>query len=106
MSSMEVGIPISYLAWCGNIINKVKLGFSYHEADVPNAIKDVKTPVMIINSKMDSMTPYFMGKDIYDAISGNNKEIWTVDDSEHCEMWTDYNQKYCDKMDSFLTKYE
>lgn len=102
MRNMDIGIPVSYMTWCGNIINKLKLGFTYEDADVANVMKDVKTPVLIINSKQDSLTPYFMGKDIYDAIQGENKEIWTVDDSEHCEMWLDYNQEYCDKLEHFL----
>ena len=106
MKKMDIGIPVSYMTWCGNIANKLKLGFSYQDADVPKAMKDVKTPVLIINSKLDSVTPYFMGKDIYDSIQGKNKEIWTVDDSEHCEMWIDYNQEYCDRVESFLSKYE
>lgn len=106
MRNMDVGIPVSYMKWCGNIINKLKLDFNYQDADVANAMKNVKTPVLIINSKLDSLTPYFMGKDIYDAIQGENKEIWTVDDSQHCEIWTDYNQEYCDRMKSFLSKYK
>ena len=106
MMSMEIGIPISYMTWCGNIINKLKLGFTYQEADVVNAMKDVKTPVLIINSKLDTITPYFMGKDLYDALPGNNKEIWTLDDSQHCEIWLDHNQEYYNKMESFLSKYE
>lgn len=105
MREMDIGIPISYMTWCGNIINKLKLDFTYQDADVANAMKNVKTPVLIINSKQDSLTPYFMGKDLYDAIQGENKEIWTVDDSEHFEIWLDYNQEYRDKMSSFLGIY-
>ena len=30
-------------------------------------------------------------RDIYDGILGNNKLIWTVEDSEHCEIWIGYN---------------
>ncbi|MBZ2175755.1 alpha/beta hydrolase [Schnuerera sp. xch1] len=106
MRNMDVGIPVSYMKWCGNIINKLKLDFNYQDADVANAMKNVKTPVLIINSKLDSLTPCFMGNDIYDAIQGENKEIWTVDDSLHCEIWTDYNPEYCDRMKSFLSKYK
>lgn len=106
MKSMDIGIPVSYMTWCGNIINKLKLSFTYQDADVASAMIDMKTPVLVINSKMDSMTPYFMGKDIYDAIPENNREIWTVDDSEHCEIWADHNVEYLDKVESFLTKYE
>lgn len=105
MRKMDIGIPISYMTWCGNIINKLKLDFTYQDADVVSAMKNVKTPVLIINSKQDSLTPYFMGEDLYNAIQGKNKEIWTVDDSEHFEIWLDYNLEYRDKMNSFLDIY-
>lgn len=102
IENMEIGIPVSYLTWCGNMVNKLKLGFTYEDADVSDSMKDVKTPVLIINSKQDSVTPYFMGKDIYQAIISENKEIWTVDSSKHCEIWLDHNQEYCNKIESFL----
>lgn len=102
MKNMNIGIPVSYLTWCGNIINKLKLGFSYKDADVGSALSKVGTPVLIINSKADTLTPYFMGKDIYESIQGSNKMIWTVEDSEHTEMWLDYNQEYRDKVTEFL----
>lgn len=106
MKGIDIGIPVSYMIWCGNIINKLKLGFTYQDADVAAAMEEVKTPVLVINSKMDSVTPYFMGKDIYDALPENNREIWTVEDSEHCGIWADHNLEYRDKIESFLTKYE
>ena len=40
MRGMEIGIPISYMTWCGNIANKINLGFSYKDADVAKAMKD------------------------------------------------------------------
>ncbi len=101
MKTMDVGIPVSYMAWCGNIVNKLKLGFTYHDADLPTAMRNVKTPVLVINSKIDSVTPYFMGKDIYETLPESNREIWTVDDSEHCDIWLDYNQEYRNRMGSF-----
>lgn len=102
MKNMNIGIPVSYMAWSGNIINKLKLGFSYKDADVGSAMCNVETPVLIINSKADTVTPYFMGKDIYESIQGNNKTIWTVEDSEHTEMWLDHNQEYRDKVTELL----
>jgi fermentation-respiration switch protein FrsA (DUF1100 family) len=102
MNNMNIGIPVSYMAWSGNIINKIKLGFSYKDADVGNAMANVETSVLIINSKVDTVTPYFMGMDIYESIEGSNKMIWTVEDSEHTEMWLDYNQEYRDKVSELL----
>lgn len=106
MNNMDIGIPVGYMIWCGDIINNLKLGFTYQDVDVASELKDVKTPVLIINSKFDLITPYFMGKDIYDAIQENNREIWTVDDSEHCEIWLDHNPEYRDRVDDFLKKYK
>lgn len=78
MKGMNTGIPVSFMSWCGNIVNRLKLGFSYKDADVAAAMRNVETPVLIINSKADNVTPYFMGKEIYDGIRGNNKQIWTL----------------------------
>ena len=106
MKDMDTGIPTPYMTWCGNIINKLKLGFNYSDADVASEISEVQTPILIINSKADKLTPYFMRENIYDAIQGNNKDIWTVEDSEHAEQWLDYNEEYRENVEGFLSKYE
>lgn len=106
MKDMDIGIPVSYLSWCGNIVNKLKLGFFYKEADVASAMRNVDIPVLIINSKADTVTPYFMGKDIYDSIRSKNKQIWTVEDSKHAMMWIDYNQEYRKRVTELLNSIE
>lgn len=103
MRNLNTGLPIAYMTWWGDMVNKFQLDFTYQEADVATAMKDVKIPVLIINSKQDLLTPYFMGRDIYNSISGDKKEMWTVNDSEHLEVWVDYNQEYRDKLEIFLT---
>src|SRR5690606_14688228 len=103
---MDIGIPVSYMSWCGNIVNKLKLGFSYKDADVSIAMRNVEIPVLIINSKADRVTLYFMGKDIFDSIRGNNKQIWTVEDSEHAMMLIDYNKEYREKVIQLLNSIE
>ena len=52
--------------------------------------------------KIDTVTPQFMGQDIYDAISSSKKMIWTVDDSEHTDMWLDHNPEYIEHVDEVL----
>lgn len=86
---MNIGIPVSYMTWCENIINKIKLGVTNSDADVATAISNVKSPTLIVNSKIDDVTPCFMGQDIYSEVRGNNKEMWTLEDSEHAEAWLD-----------------
>lgn len=102
MGQMDMGIPAEYMTWCGNIANKIMLGFSYQDADVPNALKDVDIPVLIMNSKVDDVTPEFMGRDIYEAIQGEHKYIWTVEDSKHAELWIDYNEEYREEVVKLL----
>lgn len=104
MKDMEIGIPVEYMAACGNIVNRQKLGFSYEDADVPAAIKDTKVPVLVINSKADTLTPYYMGKDIYEAMGQKTKQIWSVKDSDHADVWLDYNKEYREHMDAFIAE--
>lgn len=106
MKDMDIGIPVSYMSWCGSFVNKLKLGFFYKDADVSTAMRNVEVPVLIINSKADKVTPYFMGKDIFDSIRGDNKQLWTVEDSQHAMMWIDYNQEYRDKVSELLDSIE
>ena len=91
------------MTFSGNVINKIKLGFGYDDANVCNEISDIEIPVLIINSKADTVTPQFMGQEIYDSIQNEDiKMIWTVTDSEHTEMWLDYNQEYIEKVQDLL----
>ena len=98
VKSMEIGIPIDYMMWCGNIVNNIKLGFSYKEVDSAKEALNIKIPTLIINSDIDKVTPYFMGKDIYNNLTNTKKELWTVKDSEHTGIWNDYNEEYCNKL--------
>lgn len=107
MKKMDIGLPISYMTFCGNIINKKELGFGYEDANVCDKIGNIEIPTLIINSKADTLTPQFMGQDIYDAINNDAmKMIWTVNDSEHTEMWLDYNQEYRENVEEILNSTE
>lgn len=103
MDKMNTGIPTDYMLWLGNMINKQKLGFSYEDANSINIAKKVNVPSLIINSKADKMTPFFMGEEIYNNINCDNKELWTVDDSEHACIWEDHTDEYKLEMDEFIS---
>lgn len=103
MDKMNTGIPTDYMLWLGNMVNKQKLGFSYEDANSINIAKKVNVPSLIINSKADEMTPFFMGEEIYNNINCDNKEIWTVDDSEHACIWEDHTDEYKLEMDEFIS---
>lgn len=103
MKKMDIGIPIEYLMWCGSTVNKMQLGFSYDDVDCAKISKSITVPTLVINSKADTVTPYFMGKDIYDNLSSTEKELWTVQDSEHTAMWLEYNDEYCSRVTKLIT---
>ena len=103
MEDMNTGIPLDYLLYTGNIVNKIKLGFSYEDADVTKYTSKTKVSVLIFNSKNDTVTPYFMGEDIYKSISNNNKKkLVTFTNSEHANVFLDYNDKYKNEILDFI----
>lgn len=104
MSHMNMGLPLSYMMCCGNIVNKMQLGFSYKDADSAEAAKNIQIPTLVINSEADEVTPYSMGKDIYDNLESSVKGLWTVTDSQHAEVWLDYNEEYSDKVTQLLER--
>lgn len=102
LESMDMGIPVDYMLFCGNIINKYRLNFGYEDADVAKNVSETKVPLLIFNSEADTLTPSFMGQDIYNAVPHQNKEIVTVQDSKHADIWLDYNEMYKQKIIEFL----
>lgn len=104
MRNMNMGIPIPYMVWCGSTVNKIKLGFSYKDADSAEAAKNIQIPTLVINSEIDEVTPYFMGNNIYNNLNSSDKELWTVTDSQHVGMWLDYNEEYRSKVTNLLVR--
>lgn len=93
---------MNYLLFTVNIVNKIKLGFGDDDVDVNKHIAKTTVPVLIFNSKNDTLTPYFMGEDIYKFTTHDKKKIVTVNDSEHANIWLDYNDKYKKKVLKFI----
>lgn len=106
MRNMDLGIPISYMTWCGNMVNRLQLGFSYQDADVCTAVQKLEMPVLVMNSKVDVVTPQFMGQAIYDSIESDKKMLWTAENSPHAEMWIDENQTYREQVEALLAQCE
>ena len=105
IDKMDIPLPTEYMTWCGSVVNKFKLGFSYGDADVPSAVADTDVPVLVINSKADQLTPYYMGRDIYKAIDSKDKKILSVKDSDHAQVWLNHRELYRKTMDEFISQY-
>jgi len=92
------------MTFMGNTINRMQLGFSYDDASVPRAIEDTEVPVLLIHSRADEITPYFMGEDIYESVQHDNKEFFAVEESEHGEIHLDYPREYEYRVMTFIRK--
>lgn len=100
--SVEMGIPLGFMMFTGNAVSKMKLGFSFDDLNVYEWITDTPVPVLIFNSKADTVTPFFMGEDIYNGIRSKNKKLVTVDNSEHANVFFDYPALYKQEVSDFL----
>lgn len=106
LDSITGSAPVTnYMLLMCNLANKVKLGFSLSEVDAPSIAKDTTTPVLIFNSHSDTVTPYFMGKAIYDSLNTKDKELVTVEDSIHTQIFFDHRDLYESSLKEFLAQY-
>lgn len=100
--SVEMGIPLGFMMFTGDVALKMTLGFSFDDLNAYEWIADTSVPVLIFNSKADTVTPFFMGDDMYKAIKSENKKLVTVEDSKHVEILFDYPDLYKKEVADFL----
>lgn len=110
MTSEDMGgIPVDYLIWTGNIMNKIELGFSYQEADGRHVIRtrmqaaDSDFPLLVFICGQDDVTPYPQGADLYEIYPGGTKWLINFEDSGHAESWADHEAEYREAVETLLT---
>lgn len=103
----EQNVPQSFMRFMGNIFLKMKLGFSLEDIDSTKWARqaDITSPVLVINSKVDTMTPYHMGREVYESIKSTKKEIYTGEDFGHCEFSKKDPEGFKNLISTFLEKY-
>lgn len=108
MVQSEQHIPKGFMKFAGEMYFKHKLDFGFDEINSANYIKGKKLtePVLIINSKADQVTPYHMGKEIYDNIEGNKKVLHTEKNYEHIKFAAENPKKYEKVLGDFISKYK
>ena len=97
-------IPMDFKLDMGDLVTRIKLGYSYKDCSVSDYIKDTNVPVLIFNTRADRVTPYHMGVDLYKAMEKNEKKLLTVDDSKHTNIYFDYPELYEKTMMNFIQK--
>ena len=103
----EEKVPQSFMRFMGNIFLKMKLGFDLEDIDSTKWARQayISCPVLVINSKIDTMTPYHMGREVYESINSSKKEIYTGEDFGHCEFSEKDPQGFKNLIGTFLDKY-
>lgn len=103
----EQNVPQGFMRFMGNIFLKIKLGFSLEDIDSTKWARqaDITSPVLVINSKVDTMTPYHMGREVYESIKSSKKEIYTGEDFGHCEFSKKDPEGFKNLISTFLEKY-
>lgn len=100
MGPMNIGLPLDFLMFSGNLYNQLAVGYSYGDVSAVNCLKDTTLPVLILATKADEITPFFIAEKLHTASSGS--VLAYVEDSEHIRMFYDYPEWYGEQVFSFL----
>jgi len=100
MGAMNIGIPLDFLMFSGNLYTRMALGFSYGDVSPEECLKNSTLPVLIITSKADETAPFFLAEKMHKAASGSILAF--VEDSAHCGAFFDYPEWYEEQVFSFM----
>lgn len=98
-------IPVEYLSATGSLYSKFKIGVSFKDMDGVRAMKKVSKPVLITNSNDDKLTPPSMAKELFSAVSHDQKEMETVTGYKHATYPYRKNDEYMKAVGGFLDQY-
>lgn len=98
-------ISVEYLSAAGSLYSKLKIGVSFKDMDGVRAMKKVSKPVLITNSNDDKLTPPSMAKELFSAVSHDQKEMETVTGYKHATYPYRKNDEYMKTVGGFLDQY-
>lgn len=107
----EMNAPRDFFIAAGDRVYKKKLGFSLNDMDSisklkNNIHKNVHVPVLVLNARLDAVTPYSMGEGIYNAIPYEEKMIFTSEIAQHAQIVNLEPEAYKNAITNFLEKFE
>jgi alpha-beta hydrolase superfamily lysophospholipase len=85
------------------IVARVKYKQHWSDYDARKVVKTSTLPICFIHGNMDTFTPPYMAKDLYEACDfKENKELIYFDGAEHANSEKSNPQKYVDEVKSFI----
>lgn len=77
--------------------------FNPHSFSAVEAVSDAKVPVLIIHGESDGFVPLEMGKEIYNACTGE-KYIFTIENADHALCYMTDSEGYENAVGEFVKK--
>ena len=94
MEKMGLPLPMGYLMACGDLVNRLEWGFGYEDAEGAAAAEQITVPTLIFHSEADTITPAFMGQEVYDRLASERKELYTSERCAHIEIRNHEREAY------------
>lgn len=100
VDKMDFPLGHYFYRWA-SLMTKLRMGFWLGDADVTEQIGSSETPLLVIYSKADTVTPAWMAEGIYEAASGT-KERLIFEDASHVFGFYSHPEEYKSAVESFL----
>lgn len=97
-------LPVEYACFAGNLMTKLKSGFTYDEIEPYKAVENITTPVMLIHGTNDKKTDPEGSERIYNSIPHDKKELWLINGFDHCEADDKIPDEYFNRIYTFIDK--
>lgn len=100
LEKMDVPLSDYFYRWA-SLMTKLRMGFWLGDTDVSEHISSSKTPLLVIYSEVDTVTPAWMAEGIYEAATAP-KERLVFKDTSHVYSFFTYPEEYKAAVESFL----
>lgn len=93
--------PLLYLS---SLVSKLRLGYSYREADSLMQLEGTKTPILFVHGENDGFVPAQMARDAYEMAEGP-KHLVIIENATHANaVYADW-ERYWHEVDGFIGQY-
>ncbi len=102
----SLGIPTGPLFPVIAGINVKKAGYDFHkDTNAFDAVKRAKLPILFIHGAEDKFVPTFMVHELYEAYTGEYKDLLIVEKAQHAESYYFGKEAYEKKIIEFVKKF-
>lgn len=102
----ELKLPFGeLLLYTVNEINKRKAGYDFKTVNPIDCVRKAKVPMLFVHGTKDNFVPFYMVHELYDAYSGEYKDILAVEGASHARCSVVGWDKYQKKLDEFTEKF-